>query len=203
MTDLTTISDTLDDGSGTFYYHNGTSCMWHIHPENAIEITLNFLNFETEEDFDILKVVNGENNEVLAQYSGLFEQGNLPESITCPSGNMYLIFSTNQTVTLQGWEAWYNAITTGTKGYSSGNNTIKIFPNPVKDEVNIAMRITDKQNLKIIIYSPDGVSKKMIDIPSTSGIINRKINIDGLSKGIYFISVKGETVNFTGKIVKD
>jgi hypothetical protein len=202
MTDLTEETDTINDGSGTFFYHNGTSCMWHIHPQDATEITLNFQEFMTEEDKDFVKVVNGENNDLLAKYSGIYNQGFLPEQVTCPSGDMYIIFSTNQTVTNQGWKASYTSITTGKNTYSSDNNQIRIFPNPAKDEVNISLKLAKKQNLKITLISSEGVVKKEFEVLNASGNLNSSINIEELPAGIYFIIVKGETVSFTGKFVK-
>jgi hypothetical protein len=202
MTELTSLLDTIDDGSMSFYYNNGTSCMWHIHPDNTAMIYINFLSFETEENFDVLKVVNGNNNEILAEYSGIYEQGNLPEPVYCPSDNMYLIFSTNQTVTYQGWKVIYYAITTGTNNYRDDNSLIKIFPNPASDNLNISMELNEEQNIKVTIFSLDGIVRKEFDVLKTSEV-NTSIDIGTLSTGIYLISVKGETVNFTGKFVKE
>ncbi len=203
MTDLTATIDTLDDGSGNFYYHNGTSCMWHIHPESTAVITVTFHKFKTEADFDVLKIVDGTNNEILAEYSGIYEEGDLPEPVSYFIDDIYLIFYTNQTVTNEGWKMSYYCITTGTDKNIVNNPSIKVFPNPAKEKINISMNIPDKQNLKITVYGLDGIAKKVIGIPNISGVFSKEIGIKGLPKGIYFISVKGETVNFTDKIVKE
>ena len=202
MTDLTGEADTIDDGSGSFFYHNGTSCMWHIHPENATEITLEFQEFMTEEEKDFVKIVNGENSELLAKYSGIYNQGFLPEPVICPSGDMYIIFSTNQTVTNQGWKASYTSIATGINNYSSEAYPVRIFPNPAKDEVNISMKLTDKQNIEITLINSEGIVKREFEILNASGNLNSSVNIEELPAGIYFIIVRGETVNFTGKLIK-
>ncbi|HSG68324.1 MAG TPA: C10 family peptidase, partial [Bacteroidales bacterium] len=93
----------LSDGSGPRDYHNNTTCMWMITPPDATEITLHFTTFDTEAEFDKVKVYDPATQELLAELSG----NELPGPISSPSGKLFITFSTNYTNTAPGWEAWY------------------------------------------------------------------------------------------------
>ena len=100
LTSLTEISDTFSDGSGPRNYHNLSTCMWDIQPPDASEITIYFIEFNTEEEFDPVKIFDGKT--LIAVLSG----NEIPDPITAYSGSMFLTFTTNSTVTAPGWEAY-------------------------------------------------------------------------------------------------
>ena len=203
MADITEIFDTIEDGSGTFYYHNGTSCMWHIHPSGIDFISLLLTEFETEENFDVLKIVNGENNQVIGELSGIYDPDTLATMIfMCPSPDMYLIFSSNQTVTYQGWKMVYYGIIAGDDNHSFARESVHIFPNPAKDKLNISFNVLKSCDLAITIFTPDGIVQKKMYFQNITGKQNLYININDLSKGVYLISLEGDKVKYVGKFIK-
>ena len=129
---LTLPSDTLADGSGPANYQNLTTCLWLIKPDAGLDITLNFLEFNTEQDFDILKIYDG--NEQIGEFSG----SQLPPSLTASSGLMSIFFTTNLSVTEAGWKAYYTTSTVNIKDISI-RKQINIFPNPANELCRFAL----------------------------------------------------------------
>lgn len=82
----------------------------------------------------------------------------------------------------------YNKIISGVKEVSQ--NAIKVYPNPVVSELNIAKA---GLNAKICIYNALG--QKVME--QLSGGINAKVNVSSLTKGVYFVKVNdGESLRF-------
>ncbi len=77
------------------------------------------------------------------------------------------------------------------------NESITIYPNPVKDKLNIS--ISNRQLSEIILY--DIVSRKLLQKEFTSFV---SLNTEQLAKGIYLYEVRNKKgVIKKGKIVKD
>ncbi len=125
---LTAQTDTLSDGSGNWDYHNNSACLWKITPEGASSVTLYFTEFETEAGFDFLKIYDMQSQQVLAEYSGSYSPG-LPDPVTSPSGKMFLVFSTNYSVTAPGWNAYYESNLVNVPEISETGKLL-VFPNP-------------------------------------------------------------------------
>ena len=74
-------------------------------------------------------------------------------------------------------------------------NSISVFPNPVSNELNFS---SNESIDKVFIYNAAGQTIKTID-----GVINNKLDVSNLSKGIYFVNAvlkNGESKTF--KIIK-
>jgi len=74
------------------------------------------------------------------------------------------------------------------------NNGVKIYPNPVKDVLNIN---TDKKVSSIEIFSLTGQLVRKLDNNS------KQVNVSDLKKGVYLLRVKSEGKDESFKIVKD
>jgi hypothetical protein len=105
LTNVTAPSGTLSDGSGNSNYSNGLSCQYRIQPPGAINITLNFTAFETENVNDYVKVYDGATSAspLLGTFSGI----NIPSSIVSTGGALFIEFVTDQVVSKKGWSANY------------------------------------------------------------------------------------------------
>ena len=156
LTNLTAVTDTFSDGSGSFNYYNGTTCMWNITPEAAITITLNFTEFNTEEDKDLVKIYNAANNQLLATYSGNYSPSNLPEPVTSPSGKMFVTFCSNNYITAPGWEAYYTISTTDIDNKNNVLYDLNIFPNPANNLLYLSFSTNETQSLTLKLISIKG-----------------------------------------------
>jgi hypothetical protein len=77
------------------------------------------------------------------------------------------------------------------------DNSIKIFPNPAHDRINILYRASGN-HASSYIYIKD-VTGRMISVPLINeGALNNSFpyDISALSSGIYFLSVNGQTFKF-------
>lgn len=104
-TTLTAQSATFTDGSGVNQYGSNSNCSWLIQPANAGKITLSFSAFDTESSKDYVSVYDGSNSS--ASLLGQFSGNSIPSSITSTGGSMFVVFTSDNAVTAQGWSASY------------------------------------------------------------------------------------------------
>ncbi len=122
-------SGKISDGSGNDNYNNNADCMFLIQPANATSVTLEFLTFDTETDFDFVKIYDGTTTG--APLLGTFTGTGLPPVITSSGGAILLHFTSDNITTASGWYATYRSTTgtgggqcTGTTTYSGPSGTI-------------------------------------------------------------------------------
>jgi hypothetical protein len=201
LTTFTTSLGDISDGSGSFNYHNSSACMWNIQPAGATEVTINFIEFDTETLKDIVKIYDAGSNQLLASYSGEYEPGYFPDPVTSPSGKMFVTFSSNSTVTKQGWSANYVSNAVGINDLVHQIETINVYPNPVKDFLSVKINLKEKQNVELDVYDIKG---KLIDSELKSypvGTKVEKIDISDFDNGIYTLRVLCKEEVFLQKIV--
>jgi len=102
---FTAPSGELADNSCEADYLNNTNCSKLIQPVGATNITLNFTAFDTESGYDFVRVYEGTSTSgaLLGQFSG----NSIPGSITSSGGSMLVHFTSDHSITAQGWEASY------------------------------------------------------------------------------------------------
>jgi hypothetical protein len=181
---LTAHSDTLTDGSGSWDYHNNSACLWRITPEEATSVTLYFTEFETEAGFDFLRIYDMQSQQLLAEYSGSYAPG-LPDPVTSPSGKLFLVFSTNYSVTAPGWKAYYESILVNLPEVGATGD-LQIFPNPTDGLFAIQLNNFSGPDLKLSLTDLSGRIIFSKDIPAASGKMN--MDLRNLSPGIYILN---------------
>ena len=110
---LTSLSGTFEDGSGPKNYQNNATASWLIHPQSPsdsvtnIEITFN--RFITEQGNDLVRIYKGSttNDSLIGSFSG----NSLPPTLKIPGNRALVTFSTNSTITNDGWFATYKTET--------------------------------------------------------------------------------------------
>ena len=108
-TNLTASSGSFSDGSGSNNYMDYTSCSWLIQPSTtAASITLSFSSFSTESGYDYVEVYQGTGTS--GTLLGSFSGSSIPSSITATGSSMYVTFTTDGSVTYQGWNASYTSV---------------------------------------------------------------------------------------------
>jgi len=191
MSTYTKPVDTIQDGSGPANYHNLTTCFWMIQPEaTGMDIYLSFINFNTEEGYDFVKVYDG--NNLIGEFSG----SELPPTIIATSGAMTVVFNTNISITRSGWQAYY---TTSPVGLSVATqpNMIKVFPIPVKDELNISLGKT-VTSASIRLFDLYG---KLIVVSKCGSCDKLSIDTSEYSSGIYLLEVEIGSNVYTKKVI--
>jgi hypothetical protein len=174
--------------------------MWRIQPENATSTTLYFTSFDTEENMDVVKIFDLESQVLLAEYSGTYSSDNLPEAVTSPSGKMFITFSTNNSITKAGWEAYYVDNTVGIEEDLASGTEISVFPNPASTILNIATTSLRKGNVSLKVVSMDGnVDRNWVETIENDGQLI-SLPVERLSKGIYVLKVQQNNLLIYKKI---
>ena len=66
-----------------------------------------------------------------------------------------------------------------------------IYPNPVRDLLNLSFETNRRQDILFRVFDPSGKSLKEENKGNISGHIEERMNVSGLSTGIYFIGIYG------------
>ncbi|OFX73300.1 MAG: hypothetical protein A2X12_11260 [Bacteroidetes bacterium GWE2_29_8] len=88
----------------------------------------------------------------------------------------------------------------GVKNISEKTNTIKVYPNPTVDNVNV--NISNENNSNITIEVVNGIGASIYKSNSNEAIINNVISLEKFNAGIYFINIIQGTSIYTERIIK-
>jgi hypothetical protein len=197
----TLITDTAEfsDGSFRFNYHDNSNCKWKLMPVNLDSLTIYFKFFDTEPDLDVLKIYDLDSQALLASISGHYDELNPPGPVTSPSGKMFLIFTSNSSVTGQGWEIFYPK---STLGFSENTlNGLMIFPNPARDKFSVGFNNQKNQKMTIELISARGEQLFIETSAISPGRVTRSFGTASLTKGIYFLRITSDREVATRKII--
>jgi len=203
ITLLTKLKGTFDDGSGENYnYSNSIICKWRIAPENAQSIHISFNYFETEKGKDILRITNLANNTTIASLSGIYSKDKLP-SVTVPAGKVQIVFSTNNAINAKGFELNYVATLSEPDEIEQNQavQTLTVYPNPASSQLNISFISPHTDPIKIELFNTLG---EIIYQETFTGFLenyNKTIDVEMLSKGIYFLKIMSSNGISVKKIV--
>jgi peptidase C10-like protein/CUB-like protein/Spi protease inhibitor/type IX secretion system substrate protein len=189
---LQEITDTFSDGSGPRNYHNASNCLWNIKPDVANEITIHFLEFETEAGKDVLKIYDG--TDLLAELSG----SELPDPLTAYNGSMFLTFSSNSTVTGNGWTAYYETDAVGQEELSAANE-FQVYPNPTKDILTIRHNKIGQEAM-LELFSIDG--RMVISEKQNATNLESVLDLTTLDNGLYLLVITSKDNKQVQKIIK-
>lgn len=197
---ITNPSGTLDDGSGDFYYANSTSCSWWIKPDWASDITLSFTEFNTEETADVVKIYDATNNQLLATYSGDLTD-DLPEPIYNENGELFISFQSNQIINESGWTLEWEIGNTGIDSENVNFNSLKIYPNPTTNLLNVSFELEDTQGFEVKLISVTGNVVYQESKDSFSGNYVNTIDLSNMAKGVYFLNLSNDAGAINKKVV--
>lgn len=196
-----TVSDTagvITDGSMHFNYHNASVCRWKILPTgNTKPLSLEFTSFHTEANHDYVRIYDYGTGEFLAEFSGIYNGTSVPGPVTAGSGQMFIIFSTDQLGTEAGWEARYG-LTLGCDELKSASD-LQVFPNPAHDYINILCSNSQNTGFQAELSNIKGISVSKHTFDQGSGLM--KLSIAGLPQGMYFLRITSGKGSVVRKIV--
>ncbi len=152
LTILSSPTGTFDDDSGSGNYGNNQGCYWYIAPPCASSVTLSFSAFATETNYDGMVVyddIDGTNQ--LAVFSG----SSIPTSITSNTGKMLVIFVSDFTTTMQGFNASYTS--TGSS-YCSGTTILNTSDFGTLNDGSGTNNYCNNMNCQWLIQPPQATS---------------------------------------------
>jgi hypothetical protein len=187
---ITDPNGTVTDGSiNGFYYNNGAACTFILQHPEAVQYNIEFNDFSTEEDKDILYVYDAGYN-LINKYSGT----ELPEDFSIASSMVILTWGTNLTVNDQGWSFDYTVDGVGVNENVYDN--LKVYPNPSNGTLNIDFNVEKANNVKIVLSSISGQVIYQENINTLNGVYKNNIDLNNQAKGVYVLSIisdKGKT----------
>ncbi|MFT6707563.1 MAG: Zn-dependent metalloprotease/chitodextrinase [Flavobacteriales bacterium] len=116
-----------DSGGESGNYSDDENCEFLIDPGCAIELVLEFTEFNTESGYDYLYIYDGSDNN--APLIGIYDGTNSPGTINATSGQLYLFFDSDGSVTRPGWTANWAAVIPSTApvaGFNISNNNTPV-----------------------------------------------------------------------------
>jgi len=201
VVELSNSYGTITDGSVDFNYQNTSICMWRIEPPQATSVTLNFTAFDTEASFDRVRVYDVVTQELLADYSGTYPSASLPAPVTSYSGKIFIAFSTNASITGTGWEANYNAVTTGIESNQGSEELFSVTPNPAKDMLTVRFSADKEGASEVNLLSLSGVTMLSVSLDKEDFETGFPIDISRIPDGVYLLQITGNTGTEIKKIV--
>jgi len=140
VTTLNKTQGTFGDGSGPLHkYEDNSNCIWIIQPADSVtSIKLNFLEFNTEQDSDVVIVYNGNNTS--APVLGIYSGSSLPSQITTTGSALCIKFISNDSISSDGFLASYSTtspifcsgmkdLTASSGTFNDGSGTFNYHPN--------------------------------------------------------------------------
>jgi hypothetical protein len=205
-TTITEDTAEISDGSLSFNYHDRSNCKWKIKPLNqeGKPLTLYFTSFDTEKDKDILEIhdlADSIPTHFLAKISGSYQEPNLPDSVTSPSGTMFIIFTSNSSVNGKGWEAYYPKRKLSGINDGSGIPGLSIFPNPASEYILIRLINQKSQQVDAELLTIEGKIVLHEKLSFSAGIHERQLEISVIPAGMYLLRLTGGNGVITKKVV--
>jgi hypothetical protein len=103
---------------------------------------------------------------------------------------MLVMWSTNKSIRGEGWDASYS-ITVGTEESAAVDN-LYVYPNPARDFLVVKFDGESLQTVQIDLFSLKGRGVYQEVLNSLQGAVEHRINLNGLSKGIYMLRITSD-----------
>lgn len=186
----------LDDGSGDKNYAPGSLCRFKITPTWAADLTLTFDSFETADENDYLEIYDLGTSVLLASLSG----DELPDPVVAPSGQMYIVWRSDNFDQAPGWSAHWETGNVGIE-LEEAFNEFNLYPNPATEEISISFETNKAENLIVEIISPSGKVMYSNKIDSFTGNYTNTVDVSKFAKGVYFLRLHSSEGAAAKKII--
>lgn len=187
-------SGTITDGSGGFYYNNGTACMFMINHPEAVKITLEFTELDTEDGKDNIQVYDVSGN-LLATYSG----NEIPDPLEVDANLVLIAWSTNANINGAGWSLNYMIDGVGINDLAYEN--LQVYPNPVTNELNVKFNLEKSSALTVRIINMSGQIVREETAQSFSGEFKSSFDLSNEAKGVYLLSIISDKGKVDKKVI--
>jgi len=186
----------FSDGSDVFYYDNGATCVYIIQNSEAVNITLEFTEFSTEENKDKVKVYNAA-NQLIGEFSG----HDIPDPISEETNTMYITWTSNNTIRDLGWSADYYIDGVGIEENIGNYENVLVYPNPSSGILNINFDVEKAGRLEVKLVNLNGQLIREEIINNFNGQFNHSFDLNSEARGVYILSILSKKGKIDKKIV--
>ncbi|HNW97071.1 MAG TPA: glycosyl hydrolase family 18 protein [Bacteroidales bacterium] len=196
-------SDTLFDMGGPLRnYYNSENYTFTLAPTGASNVSLTFYSFNTEANYDTLKIYDGPNTS--STLIGAFHGTNSPGTINSTGPSLTLKFKSDGATVSSGWKAVWNCNTYVNLPEPSINFNATIQPNPFSEYATLIITTDKTENLKINLFDISGkiigeFSNCILNKGEHKFILDR--NKYNLKNGFYFLQINSSKGNQYLKII--
>jgi hypothetical protein len=82
-------------------------------------------------------------------------------------------------------------------------NIVLFYPNPVIHEANIALTVNRQEKLRIRIMDNKGRLVKQLQWEVSAGSTSLSVDVKNLAAGMYYLEIKGESIDYIKQFVKE
>lgn len=200
-TEFTDPAGSFSDGSFNFNYQNSSVCRWRLIPEGSGPLVINFTTFSTEAGNDVVKIYDLGSQQLIGEFSGDYNPDDLP-SATAPSGQAFVLFTTNSNVTKPGWNAVYSTYPVGVDETGAGAR-FTVYPNPASGMVTLSVQAPSATAGTLSVIHMDGTSVSEQHADLKKGMNRISLDISGLAPGVYILRLRSADLMKMAKLVVD
>lgn len=149
-------------------------------------------NFTSIVDQDLLGITLPENADLSHGISFVVDDGQSLSSIQISDEQGNLLHFTQENWEKNDLLIQVTGITTSTTPLASAMPNLSVFPNPVKDQLNLEFALPQSEQVKVILYNMQGVEQRVLFDQIAGQKINtwrKNFSTDSLKSGIYFIQL--------------
>lgn len=190
---------TITDGSGDSPYRNNSNCSWNISTPNMSKCYFSFPQLEFGNG-DFIEIYDNSSNPATLLYR--FDNRNYPQTdvITCTSRKLKVRFIADNWDTGNGFAMTVQPVT-AVNDYANIQD-LKIYPNPVKDVLNLNFVTEETGSIACEIVDMNGKLLRKVERLHQGGLFEEQFNLDNLSQGIYFLRIRTGEGTSIEKFVK-
>ena len=90
--------------------------------------------------------------------------------------------------------------TLSTNDIAGNFGQFNVFPNPVRDQINLVFDMQRSDNVVVEIFNITGARVMSMELGSRNGTINERIDVSGLTQGVYIMNVRSSSDVISRKI---
>ncbi|GAK91543.1 hypothetical protein JCM19297_1042 [Nonlabens ulvanivorans] len=193
--------DIYDTGGPILDYGNNESYTVTYLPVTIGDVvTLDFTLVDIQSCCDTLEIFDG--LDVTA--SVLEADLEAPASFTAtnPDGAITIRFTSDATITAQGWTAMYSCATAGTED-ATFDNEVTLYPNPLTVDsltINLGNSIVDQPS--VVVYNMLGqqvISRDVNNVSNNTFVID---NLSTIETGVYFVHITNGSSTTVKRFIK-
>ena len=95
----------------------------------------------------------------------------------------------------------FKSVPTSADDISNETNDFKVYPNPVKNNINISYKLKSSEKIKFELFDFAGNKVYELQISENAGVHNQLINVEKYKPGVYYLKYSNNKISKSEKIL--